>query len=155
MDDNVRRAGRLAFALGLALLLVATDAAAIFIVNEPWVLVAPNGRSAEAYMNLTSTEGATLVGVSTEVTKNVEIRAPGGKRTAVTEIKLPAGKKMALAAGAYRFALAGLDRPLKLGDRVAFVLTIEAADGSRTEVPLNAEVRKHSPTYDHHHGHAH
>jgi len=116
MDDSLRRAGRLAFALGLALLVAATDAAAIFIVNEPWVIVAPNGRSAEAYMNLTSTEGATLVGVSTEVTQSVEIRAPGGKRTAVTEIKLPAGKKMALAAGAYRFALAGLDRPLKTYD---------------------------------------
>jgi periplasmic copper chaperone A len=155
MGNEVWRAGRWAFALGFALLLTAPEAAAIFIVNEPWVLVSPNGRSAEAYMNLTSTEGATLIGVSTEMTKSIEIRPPGTKPKAVTQIKLPAGEKIALAPGAYRFALASLDRPLKLGDRVPMVLTIEAGDGSRTEVPLSAEVRRHSPTYDHKHGHAH
>jgi len=155
MSNDVRRVGRSAFALGFALVLIVPEAAAIFIVNEPWVLLAPNGRSAEAYMNLTSTEGATLVDVRAEVTRSIAIRPPGTKRTAVTQIKLPAGEKIALAPGAYRFALASLDRPLKLGDRVAMVLTIEAADGSRTEIPLSAEVRKRSPTYDHLHGHAH
>src|SRR5438046_2035161 len=111
MNNDVRRAGWLAFALGFAALLIAPEATAIFIVNEPWVLLSPNGRSAEAYMNLTSTEGATLVEVRTALTKSIEIRPPGTKHAKVAEIKLPAGKTIALAAGAYRFALASLDRP--------------------------------------------
>jgi hypothetical protein len=35
------------------------------------------------------------------------------------------------------------------------VLVVQAADGSRQEIPLEAEVRLHSPTYDHLHGHRH
>ena len=41
--------------------------ATLFIVTEPWVRVAPNGRSAEAYMQLKSTDGATVVGVRSEI----------------------------------------------------------------------------------------
>jgi copper(I)-binding protein len=145
----------LALACGLAIACIATDASAIFIVNEPWLRVAPGGRSAEAYMNLTSTEGATLVEVRSEATASIEIRPPGTKGSPVSLIRLPAGEIVMLAPGAYRFGLPKLNRPLKLGDRVAFVLTIEAADGSRTEIPLNAEVRLRSPTDDHRRGHNH
>jgi periplasmic copper chaperone A len=154
-DIYVPCARRLLLACGLAVALIAPDASAIFIVNEPWVRLAPNGRSAEAYMNLTSTEGATLVGVRTEATASIEIRPPGTKRTTVSLIKLTAGENIELTPGGYRFVLASLNRPLKLGDRVAFVLTIEAEDGARTEIPVNAEVRLRSPTDDHRRGHNH
>jgi VCBS repeat-containing protein len=48
-----------------------------------------------------------------------------------------------------------LTRALKLGDRVPLMLTIESGDGSRQEIPIDAEVRRHSPIDDHLHGHAH
>ena len=133
----------------------ATDAAAIFIVTEPWVRLAPNGRSAEAYMELRSTEGARLVAVRAADATGVVLLAPGSKRAAVAEIPLAADATVKLAPGAFRIALAHLDRPLKLGDRVALVLTIESSDGGRQEIPANAEVRRRSPTDDHLRAHKH
>jgi copper(I)-binding protein len=155
MDNHVPHGWRLALACGLAIALIATDAAAIFIVNEPWVRLSPNGHSAEAYMRLRSTEGATLVGVRSDASADIEIRPPGTTRSSVREIKLPGGETVVLAPGAHRFVLANLNRALKLGDRVALVLTIEALDGSRSEIPLSAEVRRRSPTDDHRPGHGH
>jgi len=106
-------------------------------------------------MELLSSDGAKIVGVRSDITTDVTIRPPGARRTTAAEIALPAGKLAKLAPGGYRFALAKLTRSLKLGDRVALVLIVEAADGSRQEIPANAEVRRHSVTDDHKHGHAH
>ena len=77
------------------------------------------------------------------------MRSPGTTGGTAREIPLPAGVTVLLAPGAYRFALAKLSRPLKLGDRVPFVLIVEAPDGSRQEISVNAEVRRRSPTDDH------
>jgi copper(I)-binding protein len=155
IEAHVRHVWCVALACGLALALDSPEAATVFVVNEPWVRLAPNARSAEAYMNLQSSDGATLVGVRGDATASVEIRPPGTARGSVKSIPLPAGENVKLGPGAYRFVLASLNRPLKLGDRVAFVLTIEAPDGNRTEIPVNAEVRLHSPTDDHRPGHKH
>src|SRR4029453_5607433 len=114
------------FAWGLVLALVVTDAAALFIVTEPWVRVAPDARSAEAYMELRSTEGARLVEVRTEDATGVALLAPGARRAPVTQIPLAANTTVKLAPGAFRIVLPRLSRPLKLGDRVALVLVIEA-----------------------------
>jgi len=133
----------------------AHDASAIFIASEPWTKPASRGQSTEAYMELTSTDGATLVGVRCETAKRIEIRPPGTGAKPVSELALPAGKKILLAPKAYRVALHSVDRTLKLGDHVPMVLVVQAADGSRQEIPLEAEVRLHSPTYDHQHGHHH
>jgi len=155
MDRLIRPRVPGAVAWGFALALFATDAAAIFIVTEPWVRLAPDARSAEAYMELRSTEGARLVAVRAAVATGVALLAPGATRAPVAEVPLPADATVKLAPGAFRIALANLDHPLKLGDRVALVLTIETADGGRQEVPANAEVRRRSPTDDHMRGHKH
>lgn len=155
MNTRARRRLLGSVAWGLALAIAATDAAAIFIVTEPWVRLAPDGRSAEAFMELRSTEGARLVAARADVTTNVVLRRPGAARTAVAEIPLPPGATVRLAPGAFRIALANLDRSLQLGDRVGLVLTVEAADGSRQEIPASAEVRRRSPTDDHLRPHKH
>jgi copper(I)-binding protein len=155
METRVRHGSLCALACGLALLLNPLDAAAIFIVTEPWVRLAPGARMAEGYMELVSTEGAALVAVRSDVTSEVAIRAPGTTRAPVGKIALPAGTTVKLAPGAYRIALARLNRPLKLGDRVGLVLTVEAADGSRQDVPVSAEVRLRSPYDDHRRGRRH
>lgn len=155
MDTRVRRRWLRSATWGVALALVAADAAATFIVTEPWVRLAPDGRSAEAYMELRSSEGARLVAVRAEIAAGVALRAPGPERRAVAAIPLPPGDVVKLAPGAFRISLANLKRPLKLGDRVALMLTIEAADGSRQEIPASAEVRRHSPTDDHLRPHKH
>ena len=131
------------------------DAFAIFIASEPWTKPASRGQSTEAYMELTSTEGATLVGVRCDTAKRVELRPPGVSAKPVSELALPAGQKILLAPKATRVILRGVGRTLKLGDHVPMVLVVQSADGSRQEIPLEAEVRLHSPTYDHLHGHHH
>jgi hypothetical protein len=153
MDTRGRK--RLLHTIAWGLALVAADAAATFIVTEPWVRLAPDGRSAEAFMELRSTEGARLVAARAENATSVALRAPGPERRTVTEIPLPAGATVKLVPGAFRISLANLKRPLRLGDRVALVLTIEPADGARQEIPASAEVRRHSPTDDHLHPHKH
>ena len=159
MRNEVRSRWSFALACGLALFVAIASpwahAASMFIVTEPWVRVAPNGRSAEGYMELTSTDGAKLVAVRSDITANVVMQAPGPKAAAVGEVPLPAGVLVRLQSGGYRVKLPTLNQKLKLGDRVEFVLTIESADGSRQDIPANAEVRLHSPTEDHKHPHQH
>ena len=130
------------------------DALAIFIATEPWAKPVSRGQSTEAYMELTSTEGATLVGVRCETASRIEIRAPDSTRP-LAELPLPPGKKLLLAPKAYRFVLRNVGRSLKLGDRVPMVLIVQATDGSRQEIALEAEVRLRSPTDDHLRAHQH
>ncbi len=54
---------------------VAFDAHALFIVNQPWVK--PGTRNTEAYMVLTSTEGATLIGVRSSIAGRCRCAARG------------------------------------------------------------------------------
>jgi hypothetical protein len=150
---------RAALACGLGLGLWAQHASALFVVNQPWILPAHKGQTTEAYMNLTSTDGATLVGVSSADAAVVAILAPGKKGSVVERVSLPAQKLVALAPGGYRIVLRRLVRSLKVHDRVQFTLTIEAADGTRQEIGVNGEVRLHSiieeEMHEHEHEHAH
>jgi copper(I)-binding protein len=143
------------FTFGLATMMIAMDAAAILIVSEPWVRPSLNSRSAEGYVQLRSTEGATLVGVQSDAAAKIEIRRSGSSRTSIREVKLPAGETVMLAPGAHRLVLTGLRHTLKLGDRVGIDLTFVTADGDVREIHVNAEVRQRSPTDDHLRGHRH
>jgi len=146
---------RLALMLGLVATMTASPASALFIVNQPWVRPAPVAQSTEAYMDLTSTEGAKLVGVRTDAAKAATIRAPGTTAVTATGVTLPPKTLVSLAPGQYRVALNQLLRTLKLGDRVNLTLTIELDDGSRQEIAVNAEVRQRSPIDDERRAHTH
>jgi len=141
----------------LALGALSAHAVSTFAVTEPWVRVAPDGRSAEAFMQLKSSDGETVVGVRSEDVGSITMLGSGPKRTPVTRIPLPAGETVMLAPGKPRLGVGKLAKPLKLGDRVHFVLIVEAADGGTRDIPVDAEVRRHSPTDDHigKHAHAH
>jgi copper(I)-binding protein len=132
---------------------VAFDAHALFIVNQPWVK--PGARSTEAYMVLTSTEGATLVGVSSPIAAQVSLRGPGTRRRARAALALPAGIAVALRPGAHRVVLTGLAHALKAGERVPLTLQIETAAGGREEIAVDAEVRTESPFDAERRGHRH
>ena len=142
-------------ALASLLAIAPVPAAPLFVVTEPWVRVASSGGSAEAFMQLRSSEGATLIAARSDASSGVVLRSPGTKGAIVERIALPAGTTVILAPGGYRVDLPRLDRALTPGDRVVLVLTIEATDGTRQDVPTNAEVRLHSPTEDHLRPHKH
>ena len=90
-------------------------AGALFIVNQPWVRPAKTAQTTEAYMNLTSTEGARLVAVRTDAAKEAAIRAPGKTTVNAPSVRLPAGTLVALAPGQYRLVLKQLIKTLAAG----------------------------------------
>ena len=144
---------------GVLATLAPAAAAALFVVNEPWVRPAAAGSSTDAYMVLRSSEAATLVGVRCALASGVTLEVPDsahrGKFRAVTRVPLLAGETVRLAPGQVHVRLASIKRALKLGERVALVLTLEGADGTTQEIPVDAEVRHHSPTDDEMHAHGH
>ena len=151
------RIGRCVVASALLLAPLPVLAVSVITITDPWVRLAPNARAAEAFMVVQSSEGGALVDVRTDVAARVTLQPPGARRATADRIPLPPGTPVKLAPGAYRFVLPKLDRSLKLGDRVAFDLIIEAADGTHQEIPVSAEVRRRS-AYDDHldpHKHAH
>jgi len=134
------------------------DATGLLVVNQPWVRPARAGQNTEAFMDLTSTAGATLVAVESPDAASASLRSPASKRTtggSVDHIALPSGKLVALAPGRHRIALRAVTRPLKLGERVAMTLQIVYDDGSRQTIPVDAEVRLRSPVEDELRAHSH
>ncbi len=144
-----------AWICGLAGALLPATTAAVFIVSEPWVRPAAGGAATEAYMLLTSTEGAMLVGARSDAATAVVIHAAGKRAAGIGRLPLPPGKEVRLAPEGPRLGLSGLVRPLKPGDRVALTLTIESADGARQEIPVNAGVHRRSPIDDEKRAHRH
>jgi copper(I)-binding protein len=155
MVPNASRFRRGALACGLGLCMLATEASALFIVNQPWARPAKAGQTTEVYMNLTSTDGATLVAVRTDDAAAIALRGPGKGVRTVDKLALPAGTVVALAPGKDRIALIRLARALKLGERVALTLTIEGEDGVRQDIPVQAEARRRSPVDDERRAHGH
>lgn len=148
-------ARRAALAAFLACAIAAPSAHAVITVNAPWIRAAGGAATPEAYMELRSTEGATLIGVTSDAAARVVIRPPGKGAAAIEELPLPAGETILLAPGRYRFELVRVAHPLKLGNRVPLTLFIRNADGTRLDVPISAEVRRRSAIDDHRHAHAH
>jgi copper(I)-binding protein len=143
----------LALAGAIAFALMASDASALFIVNQPWVRPARKAQTTNAYMNLTSTDGATLLAARSEDAGRIALRS--ARSTAAAGLALPAKSEIALAPGHDHLMLTGLTRPLKIGDRINITLTVRDDDGTVHEITVNAEVRLRSPLDDELRGHHH
>jgi hypothetical protein len=141
--------------LWLMLLFAAADAQSLIVINQPWVRPAGAGQSTEAYMNLTSTEGATLVSARSDGAADVTLHPPGSGHRKTDRIALPAQTIVELAPGKYRFTLRGLTRNVRLGDIVPLTLTIQGADGAHQEIAVGAVARLRSPVDDERRAHAH
>lgn len=116
-----------------------------------------------AFMTLTSTADAALVGASSPVAGKLEIhemRMQGGtmKMNAIARLPLPAGKAVALKPGGFHVMLFDLKQALKAGDVVPLTLVVEAG-GKQESVKVEAVVRPLTtatePGTVHHHDAAH
>lgn len=139
----------------LTLLLFACHALAspVYTVAEPWVRPVPAGKATELYLELRASEAAALVGVRTPLAARVDLVDARGR--AVAAIVLPAGTLVRLEAGGPRVRLAALARAVQRGGHVPLTLTVRDAAGIEQEIPVEAEVRLHSPSHDHGVPHAH
>jgi copper(I)-binding protein len=150
MIARVHRWRRWLTAAGLAL--GSAHAHAVFVVSEAWIRPARETQSTEGFAELTSSDGATLVGVRSKLAASVALR---GSPAPPMALPLPAGTTVILAPGKVRLALARLTRTLRLGDRVPLTLIVRDDAGVTQEIDVDAEVRLHSPTYDHRPPHTH
>lgn len=156
-----RRARRPAFtrlcglSLAFVVALPAAVAQALTVVNQPWVRPAAAGASTEAFMNLTSTEGATLVAARSDSAAATTLHRPGRDARATGELALPAGAIVELAPNNYRFSLRRLNKSVKLGDIVSMTLTIRSADGVLQDIAVHAVARLRSPIDDERRAHRH
>lgn len=142
------RSRRFAVLLGFVLAASGMAAQALVVINQPWVKPAIASRSTEAYMNLTSTEGATLVAVRSDIAAETTLHPPTRDTRAAFELALPAGAIVELAPGNYRFSLRRLNKTIKLGDIVPMTLTIRSADGALQDIVVHAVGRLRSPVDD-------
>ena len=102
--------------------------------------------STGAFMTITSTEDAKIVGVRSPVAKAAEIHQTmmhGGVNHmhAADSVALPAGKPVELKPGGYHVMLMGLAKPVAAGAKVPLALTIEDRSGKRSTVDVQADVR--------------
>ena len=122
-------------------------AATTVAVTDAWVRgTVPSQDTTGAFMTLTSTEDAKLVGVSTPIAKIAEVHETmnhGGMMhmEPVPSLALPRGKPVALQPGGYHVMLMGVRGPVKANAKVPLTLTIEDAKGKRSTVTVEATVR--------------
>jgi copper(I)-binding protein len=136
---------KLLFALIAAIAFV--PAHAQLSVTGPWVrATVPQQQSTGAFMQLTAARALRLVQVSSPAAGSVEIHQMEMKDQMmrmhpVDGLDLPAGQPVDLAAGGYHIMLLDLKQPLKEGDKVTLVLTLQGKDSKRETVTVSAPVK--------------
>jgi len=134
-------------AVGALLLACACGASPVYTVSERWVRPAAAGASTPLYLEVRASERAELIAVTTRAAARAELVDRQGK--AMPAIALPAGVLVRLEAGAAQGRLIGLAQRAARGGHVPLTLAVRAADGRVQEIPVEAEVRLHSPSHDH------
>jgi copper(I)-binding protein len=116
-------------------------------VKDAWVRgTVPAQSVTGAFMTLTSTTDAKLVGVKTPIAMEAQIHESTMKGDvshmhAVESVALPAGKPVQLKPGGYHVMLMGLAKAVAKGQKVPITLEIVEADGKRSKVEVQADVR--------------
>jgi copper(I)-binding protein len=135
--------------IAVALVASSSSLAAVVAVNEPWVLPAAKGAATQAFMEITVSESATLVDVRSPVAAKVALASGKARAAPPFSLSLAAREPLQMDARGTHLVLTGVERALKRGERVAFTLVLRYADGTTQEVPVDAEVRRRSPSRDH------
>ena len=114
-------------------------------VENAWVAAtAPGQEEGAAYMELSSREGATLIGAQSPAAKRVDVHAMsmrGGVMTMrrVDRVEIPPGGKVSLEPGKMHLMLNEIAKPLAPGGSVPIRLTFEH-QGRRYDVEVDARV---------------
>jgi len=126
---------------------VCLNAAAEVTVKNAWVRgTVPSQTTTGAFMTITSSEEATLVGASTRIATMSEIHESSMKAgvnhmQGVDAVKLPAGQAVELKPGGYHLMLMGISNPVGEGQKVPITLTVQDAKGRKSTVEVQADVR--------------
>jgi copper(I)-binding protein len=116
-------------------------------VKDAWVrATVPAQTVTGAFMTLTSSADAKIVGASSPAAGKTEIHASMmmngvNMMHAADAIPMVAGKPLELKSGGYHVMLMDLAKPVKAGDVVPITFTIEGKDGKRTQLEVKATAR--------------
>lgn len=147
--------------LALALMFFGAATQADVTVKESWVRgTTPAQKATGAFMEITSSEAASLLSASSPVAGVVEIhtmKMEDGvmKMRAIPKLDLPAGKGVKLAPGGNHVMLMDLKQQMKKGDVVPITLKIEGKDKKVQMLEIKAEVRDLAAPAAMDHGHKH
>jgi copper(I)-binding protein len=134
-------------ALVAAFALVALPAFADVRVTDAWVRATVTGqRTTAAFMKLTPTADATLIGAASPAAAVVEIHemkldAGVMQMRRIERLPLQAGKTVELTPSGYHVMLMGLRAPVSDGGAIPITLTFEDRAGKRTSVEVKAAAR--------------
>jgi copper(I)-binding protein len=134
-------------ALVAASLLASEVSAQSVQVANAWArATAPGQTTAGVYLELTSNTNTALVAAGSPVAHRAELHAmsvDGGvmRMRSLPRIDLPAHQTVKLEPNGIHVMLFELKQPLKPGDRVAVVLSLQPSGSSLTTLRVEAEVR--------------
>ena len=147
--------------LALSLMLFGAAAQADVTVKESWVRgTTPAQKATGAFMEITSSDAASLLSASSPVAGVVEIhtmKMEEGvmKMRAIQKLDLPAGKGVKLQPGGNHVMLMDLRQQMKKGDVVPITLKVEGKDKTVQTIEIKAEVRDLATPATMDHGHKH
>lgn len=148
--------GMLCVCVAAAVVAPAAEAQSVKVANA-WVrATAPGQKTAGAYVELTSETDAGLVAAGSPLAGRAELHSmtmDGGvmRMRALPRIELPAGRTVKLAPGTLHVMLMDLKQPLKPGDKVPLVLSVQSSGTSLTTLNIEAEVRATAVVEHHKH----
>lgn len=135
----------------------AADAPSVKVANAWARATVPGQNTGAVYVELTSDRNAALVAAGSPLAGSVELHSmttEGGvmRMRQVPRVELPAGQTVKLAPNGVHLMLVDLRQPLKAGDKLPLVLSVQPPSGmSLTTLKIEALVR--APGDDGHHGH--
>ena len=134
-------------AMAITMLISTASFAQSVQVKDPWVRgTVASQKVTGAFMTLTAEKSRKLVAASSSAAGLVEIhemKMDGGvmRMRPLTGLELPAGQPVELKPGGYHVMLMDLKQPLAAGQMVSIELTLEAEDGQRSTISVQAPVR--------------
>jgi periplasmic copper chaperone A len=123
--------------------------------DDAWARAPAAGqKTIGAYVELMSASDAALVSAASPLAERVELHTmtlDGGimRMRSIPRIELPAGKAVKLAPGGMHLMVFNLKQPLKAGDKLPLVLTIQGAGASTATLEIEAEVRSEAKGHVH------
>lgn len=147
--------------LAFSLMLFGATALADVTVNDAWVRgTTPAQKATGAFMEITSSDAASLLSASSPVAGVVEIHTMKMENNmmtmrAIPKLDLPAGKGVKLAPGGNHIMLMDLKQQMKKGDIVPITLKVEGTDKKVQTLEIKAEVRDLAAPATMDHGHKH
>jgi len=143
---------RWAMAMAIAVSLVAhAQRSADIDVKSAWARPTVAGQiGTGAFMQLTSREGARIVGASSDVAGVVEIHemamdANVMRMRPIRGLDLPPGSTVELKPGGHHIMLMDLKRPLGAGEKITIELRLQTHDKKLVTQPVEVEVRPRAP----------